>query len=65
MLPESFNQGSKTAKTVRDICVIAETTVRNWYAMFRNGNEDLKDAPHSGHPVEFDEDRLNQHVHFI
>ncbi|KOC58661.1 Histone-lysine N-methyltransferase SETMAR [Habropoda laboriosa] len=42
---------------------IAERTARDWYAKFKNGNFDLKDAPRSGRPVEFDEERLNQLLH--
>ena len=58
----AFNQGSKAAKAARDICAvygegaIAERTARDWYAKFENGNFDLKDAPRSGCPVEFDEE---------
>ncbi|KOC64196.1 Histone-lysine N-methyltransferase SETMAR [Habropoda laboriosa] len=65
----AFNQGSKAAKAARDICAvygegaIAERTARDWYAKFKNGNFDLKDAPRSGRPVEFDEERLNQLLH--
>ena len=65
----AFNQGSKAAKAARDICAvygegaIAERTARDWYANFKNGNFDLKDAPRSGRPVEFDEERLNQLLH--
>ncbi|RWR98918.1 Histone-lysine N-methyltransferase SETMAR-like protein, partial [Dinothrombium tinctorium] len=65
----AFNQGSKAAKAARDICAvygedaIAERTARDWYAKFKNGNFDLKDAPRSGRPVEFDEKRLNQLLH--
>ncbi|XP_052827644.1 histone-lysine N-methyltransferase SETMAR-like [Octopus bimaculoides] len=42
---------------------IALGTARGWYAKFKNGNFDLKDAPRSGRPVEFDEERLNQLLH--
>ena len=65
----AFNQGSKSAKAAGDICAvygegaIAERTARDWYAKFKNGNFDLKDAPRSGRPVEFDEERLNQLLH--
>ncbi|XP_052831497.1 histone-lysine N-methyltransferase SETMAR-like [Octopus bimaculoides] len=65
----AFNQGSKATKAARDICAvyeegaIAERTTRDWYAKFKNGNFYLKDAPHSGCPVEFDEERLNQLLH--
>ncbi|KAL6429521.1 hypothetical protein ACFW04_008300 [Cataglyphis niger] len=65
----AFNQSSKAAKAARDICAmygegaIAERTVRDWYAKFKNKNFDLEDVPHSGRPVEFDEERLNQLLH--
>ena len=42
---------------------IAERTTRDWYARLKNENFDLKDADPSGSPVEFDEERLNQHLH--
>ncbi|KOC64863.1 Histone-lysine N-methyltransferase SETMAR, partial [Habropoda laboriosa] len=42
---------------------IGERTARDWYAKFKNGNFDLKDAPRSGRPVQFDEERLNQLLH--
>ena len=42
---------------------IAERTARDWYAKFKNGNFYFKDAPRSGRPVEFDEERLNQLLH--
>ena len=62
----AFNQGSKATKAARDICAvfgegaIAGRTARDWYANFKNRNIDLKDAPRSGRPVEYDEERLNQ-----
>ncbi|CAI9734608.1 Hypothetical predicted protein [Octopus vulgaris] len=65
----AFNQGSKAAKAAGDICAvygegaIAERTARDWYAKFKNGNFDLKDAPRSGRPVEFNEKQLNQLLH--
>ena len=39
---------------------IAERTARDWYAKFKNGNFDLKDASRSGRPLEFDEQRLSE-----
>ncbi|GFQ97330.1 histone-lysine N-methyltransferase SETMAR [Trichonephila clavata] len=62
----TFNQGYNTAKPTQDICsaygesAIAERTTRGWYAKFKNENLSLKHAPHSGCPVEFDEERLDQ-----
>ncbi|KAK2578359.1 hypothetical protein KPH14_001400, partial [Odynerus spinipes] len=55
----TFNQGFKAAKATRDICpvygegAIAERTARDWYAKFKNGNFDLKDAPLSGRPTRY------------
>uniref|UniRef100_A0A1I7X1C4 HTH_48 domain-containing protein n=1 Tax=Heterorhabditis bacteriophora TaxID=37862 RepID=A0A1I7X1C4_HETBA len=65
----AFNQGSKAAKAACDICAvygegaIAERTARDWYAKFKNGNFDLKDACCSGRSVEFDGEQLNQLSH--
>ena len=39
---------------------IAERTACDWFAKFRNGNFDLKDAPQSSRPVELDEEQLSQ-----
>ncbi|XP_052829105.1 mariner Mos1 transposase isoform X3 [Octopus bimaculoides] len=69
LLVFAFNQGSKATKAARDICAvygegaIAERTAHNWYAKFKSENFDFKDTPHSGRPVEFDEERLNQLLH--
>ena len=38
--------------------VIGESTARNWFAKFKNGNFDINDTPRSGRPSEFDEDHL-------
>ncbi|KAG8237312.1 hypothetical protein J437_LFUL017496, partial [Ladona fulva] len=60
---------SKAAEASHNICAvygvgaIAERTARDWYAKFKKGNFDLKDAPCYGRPVEFDEERLNQLLH--
>lgn len=65
----AFNQGSKATEAAHNICAvygvgaIAERTARDWYAKFKKGNFDLKDAPRSRRPVEFDEERLNQLLH--
>ncbi|KAG8239603.1 hypothetical protein J437_LFUL019245, partial [Ladona fulva] len=61
--------GSKAAEGSHNICAvygvgaIAERTAHDWYAKFKKGNFDLKDAPCYGRPVEFDEERLNQLLH--
>ena len=53
-------------KSADNICAVygevamAERTAHDWYAEFKNGNFDLRDAPISGRQVEFDEERLNQ-----
>ncbi|GFY04737.1 hypothetical protein TNCV_419911 [Trichonephila clavipes] len=62
----AFNQSSKIAKTSRDVCVmygeavIDEIITRDCFTKFENVNFDLEDASRSGHPVEFNEERLNQ-----
>ena len=38
--------------------VIGESTVKKWFAKFKNGNFDIDDTPRSGKPSEFDEDHL-------
>ena len=65
----AFNQCFNASKAARDICAvygendIAERTARDWYAKFKRGNFDLKEAPRSGRPIKFDEERLNQFLH--
>jgi histone-lysine N-methyltransferase SETMAR len=59
-----FNRGSNGADAARNICAVYgenftnKMTVNRWYARFREGNFELSDAPRSGRPVEFDEERL-------
>ncbi|GFY33940.1 histone-lysine N-methyltransferase SETMAR [Trichonephila clavipes] len=46
-------------KKLTDVYGEGVLTVRqcqNWFAKFRSGNFDVEDAPHSGRPVEADED---------
>ena len=38
--------------------LIGKSTVRKWFAKFKNGNFDIDDIPCSGRPFEFDEDHL-------
>ena len=65
----AFNRGAKATEAAREICAvygkgaIAERTAQYWFAKFKRGNFDLKDASHSGRPSEFDEERLNQLLH--
>ena len=66
---QSFHQGPKVAIAARDICAVhgdgamVERTARDWYAMLDKNYFDFKDAPCSGRPVEFDEERSNQRLH--
>ncbi|GFW23919.1 hypothetical protein TNCV_946031 [Trichonephila clavipes] len=56
------SQNSKATKIAHNICVVngegttAERTARDCRTMFKNKSFDLKDAPRSGRPVEFDEE---------
>ncbi|KAL4719047.1 hypothetical protein ACJJTC_014046 [Scirpophaga incertulas] len=65
----AFNRGAKATEAAREICAvygegaIAERTARYWFAKFKSGNFDLKDASRSGRPSEFDEVRLDQLLH--
>ena len=35
------------------------TELQNWFAPFRSGDFDLKDAPRSGRPTEVDDDKIH------
>ena len=65
----AFNRGVKAAEAAREICAVygeramPESTARRWFSRFKNGNFDLKDGSHTGRPIEFDEERLNQLLH--
>ena len=37
---------------------LTERQCQNWFARFRSGNFDLKDAPRSGRPTEVDHDKI-------
>ena len=37
---------------------LTERQCQNWFARFRSGNLDLKDAPRSGRPTEVDDDKI-------
>ena len=37
---------------------LTELQCQNWFAHFRFGNFDLKDAPRSGHPTEVDDNKI-------
>ena len=38
--------------------VIGKSMARKWFAMFKNGNFDIDDMPHSRRPSEFHKDHL-------
>ncbi|XP_065665663.1 histone-lysine N-methyltransferase SETMAR-like [Hydra vulgaris] len=65
----AFNRGVKAAEATRENCAVygegamPESTARRWFSRFKNGNFDLKDGSHTGRPIEFDEERLNQLLH--
>ena len=37
---------------------LTERQCQNWFARFRSGDFDLKDAPRSGRPTEVDNDKI-------
>ena len=37
---------------------LTERQCQNWFARFRSGDFDLKDAPRSGRPTEVDDDKI-------
>ena len=37
---------------------LTECQCQNWFAHFRSGDFDLKDAPHSGRPTQVDDDKI-------
>ena len=39
---------------------LTERQCQNWFARFRSGDFDLKDAPRSEHPTEVDDDKEKQ-----
>ncbi|CAH2103465.1 unnamed protein product [Euphydryas editha] len=52
-----YKKGKGAAKTCRKICevygenAVSERRTQEWFARFRSGNFDVKDAPRSGRPV--------------
>lgn len=63
-----YKKGKNGAKTCRKICAvygedaITERTVQFWFARFRSGNFDVKDASRSGRPVTEKADEILQMV---
>ena len=59
-----YHQGINATQAAQNINAlygdgfVAERTARHWFNKFKNLNFDLDDAPRSGRPSEFDDDRL-------
>ena len=60
-----FNRGVKIVEAARNICAlygdnaIGESLARKWFSHFKEDRFDMNVTPHSGRPLEFDEDCLN------
>lgn len=60
-----FRKGKNAAETVRKIAAVygegcvAESTVRKWFARFKNGNFELEDQERSGRPSVADDDLIS------
>ena len=60
----AFRRGQNTTEAVRGICtvygedVISNRAGQRWFSKFKNGDFELEDAPRSGRPSRFDDDRL-------
>lgn len=63
-----YKKGKSGAKTCRKICAVygedalTERTVQLWFAKFRSGNFNVKDAPRSGRPVTEKVDEILQMI---
>ena len=63
-----FKSGLKATESARRINdafgsdTISERTVREWFARFRAGDNNLQDKPRSGRPSELNDDRLKRLV---
>ncbi|GFV82113.1 histone-lysine N-methyltransferase SETMAR [Trichonephila clavipes] len=51
-------QARKKLTNVHGESVLTVRQCQNWFAKFRSGNFDVKDAPRSGRPVEADKDAI-------
>ena len=51
-------QALKKLHDVYSIKSLTERQCQNWFARFRSGDFDLKDAPRSGRPTEVDDDEV-------
>lgn len=59
----ALSRGAKATRSAREICAtyvedaMPFRTDQYWFAKFKNGNFDVKDASRSDQPTDFDEDR--------
>lgn len=59
-----FDLKHSAAEATRNICVaygedaLTLRTCQYWFARFRSGQKDLSDEPHTGRPIEFDQEAL-------
>ena len=51
-------QAGKKLYDVYSEKLLAERQCQNWFARFRSGDFNLKDAPRSGRPTEVDDDKI-------
>uniref|UniRef100_A0A914H673 Mos1 transposase HTH domain-containing protein n=1 Tax=Globodera rostochiensis TaxID=31243 RepID=A0A914H673_GLORO len=64
LILHEFSLGRKPMQALQNITqskgpgVVSRRTVERWYAKFRDGNENVEDAPRSGRPVTIDEDAV-------
>jgi len=68
ILQYHFNQGdnaSQTCEKIRDVYgedVLSKSAACKWFARFRSGNFDVKDAPRSGRPIVEKVDEIPQKI---
>ena len=55
--PKRYRSSSGHLQHIRE-GVIGESTARKWFGKFKKGEYDFNDAPRTGQPSEFDEERL-------
>ena len=55
---KNAEQARKKLYDVFDEKSLTERQGQNWFARFRSGDFDLKDAPRSGSPTEVDDDKM-------
>lgn len=63
-----FKKGKNASHAAKKICevygegAVSDRTAREWFARFRSGNFDVKDAPRSGRPIVENIDEIMQKV---